>query len=85
MTQEVNPTVSELVLQICGISEFLAKPSSMITVHMTNDVDGSQKIIKTPEISDFLAKPWQQIFDFRVGWIYLPGHLGPRLAGLLFP
>ena len=49
---------------------------------MTNDVDGSQKIIKTPEISDFLAKPWQQIFDFRVGWIYLPGHLGPRFAGL---
>ena len=48
MAQEVNPTVSELVLQICGISEFLAKLSSMIAVHKTNDVDGSQKIINPP-------------------------------------
>ena len=44
--------------------------------------DGSQKIIKTHAISDFLAKPWQQTFDFRVGWIYLPGHFGSRLAAL---
>ena len=57
MAQGVNPTVPELVLQICGISEFLAKPSSMITVHMTIDVMDHKKPSKPMQFLTF----WQNL------------------------